>query len=210
MAIFKSLISSATILPLLVQPRMHNLDYLSKMLESQIKNSTHPPETLVEMTEMYGCHCTSDRSVVSTGPVMDGYDDLCKGLAMCHQCILFDFPTYRYKPVSTPYDWSLNNDQEIICSDTLESAEHHSCMCDSHYAMNLGKLWSDATFNFTLWNSKKKYRLGIEFENEKVEASSFDKENVCVEHKIENDGEENYDYDDSLDCLSVFTSFMKL
>lgn len=108
MAIFKSLISSATILPLLVQPRMHNLDYLSKMLESQIKNSTHPPETLVEMTEMYGCHCTSDRSVVSTGPVMDGYDDLCKGLAMCHQCILFDFPTYRYKPVSRPYDWSLN------------------------------------------------------------------------------------------------------
>ena len=43
-----------------------------------------------------------------------------------------------------------------------------------------------------------------------MEASSFDKENVCVEHKIENDGEENYDYDDSLDCLSVFTSFMKL
>jgi len=42
--------------------------------------------------------------------------------------------------------------------------------------------------------------------------ASFDKENVCVEHKIEVDGED-YDYmydDDSLDCLSVFQSFMKL
>ena len=88
---------------------MHSLNYLSKMLASQIKNSTYPPETLAEMTEMYGCHCTSDRSVMSVGlPVMDDYDDLCKKLAMCHQCILFDFPNYRYKPISKPYKWSLN------------------------------------------------------------------------------------------------------
>jgi hypothetical protein len=75
--------------------------------------------------------------------------------------------------------------------------------------MNLGKLWSDSTFNYTLWNSKKKYRLGIDFEDEQV--ASFDKDNVCVEHKVEVDGEDYmYDSDDSLDCLSVFQSFMKL
>ena len=105
----KTVTSFITLNILTVYSRMHSLNYLSKMLASQIKNSTYPPETLAEMTEMYGCHCTSDRSVMSVGlPVMDDYDDLCKKLAMCHQCILFDFPNYRYKPISKPYKWSLN------------------------------------------------------------------------------------------------------
>ena len=89
--------------------RMHNLSYLQKMISTQIQNSSYPSSTLVEMTEMYGCHCNSNRSQLSVGPVLDDYDKLCSDLAMCHQCILFDFPDYKYEPVTRPYDWVLNS-----------------------------------------------------------------------------------------------------
>ena len=56
------------------------------------------------------------------------------------------------------------------------------------------------------------YRLGVEFEEKN--RPSFDKKKVCIEqHKsleVNGDVSENNEYDDSLDCLSVFTSFMRL
>ena len=91
---------------------------------------------------------------------------------------------------------------EIVCSNDLETAEHHSCMCDSHYAMNLGKMWSDEKFDFNLWYSKKNANRNS--------ADVFDRETICVEKNKIEDYDLGLDYDDSLDCLSVFQSFMKL
>ena len=141
--------------------------HIVKMAYSQL-TTTHSLKTISKMIQNYGCHCFPglSRAAGGQGPAQDEYDMLCKKLYRCHKCIehdhegLIDVNQGKYR-------WSLRNDGSISCDANPDPEKRDLCLCDADYAMELGAVWDDATYDYALWNNKKN------------KLYSFDADNVC-------------------------------
>merc|ERR1712050_425293 len=66
------------------------------------------------------------------------------------------------------YRWNLRNDGSLDCSGNTEEHKKDLCECDADFAMELGKIWMDSNFNFTIWEAKNNHQF------------NFDYDQVCV------------------------------
>jgi len=149
---------------------LRKFSHINKMLMSQI-NTTHNSGTISKMIQNYGCHCFPGNSKAAggKGPAQDGYDSLCQKLARCHKCVEIDHAGFignDWDADIGKYRWSANADGTIDC--ITGNAEQHKqdlCTCDAFYAMEMGKIWDDATYDRQLWNAKNNADFNFDFEN---------------------------------------------
>lgn len=101
----------------------------------------------------YGCHCFPDATRVpgGKGAPVDDMDNLCRDLARCHACVELDHGVSnigleKYKYVVTG--------STIDCSSNTEAVKLQQCECDKQFAIALGGVWDDASFNTFYWGNK--------------------------------------------------------
>jgi len=166
-------------------PEVRKFSHITKMAFSQIQSKTSiTSTTLSKMVQNYGCHCFPGLSKIAggAGPAQDDYDALCRDLARCHKCIEFDHPqeiTNAWDANMGKYRWSLNGDGSISCAANPDQHKRDLCECDARYAMELGKVWDDATYDYTLWNAKKNSAFNFDFENVCVRSGLTDADECC-------------------------------
>merc|ERR1712179_779396 len=127
------------------------------MVKTQVRTLVHS-SVIGSMLENYGCHCLPKRATnAGYGQAMDEYDSACRDLARCYKCLIDDY-YFLYDRVITPelhYEWHLDVNRDITCSEQPDddTAREDLCLCEAAYASQLGKIWDDNTFNYTLWGS---------------------------------------------------------
>merc|ERR1712007_375408 len=94
------------------------------------------------------------------------------------------------------YRWSLNGDGSISCAANPDQHKRDLCECDARYAMELGKVWDDATYDYTLWNAKKNSAFNFDFENVCVRSGLTDADECCGAYP------ERYPFDSARGCAA--------
>jgi len=116
----------------------------------------------------YGCHCFPGNTRVpgGKGPAVDDMDSLCRDLSRCRSCVAMNNPghvdadqgKYKYSVTGSTIDCSMNNDNGKL----------EQCECDKNFAIQLGNIWDDASFNTFYWMAKNN------------NDPQFDAPNTCV------------------------------
>ena len=121
------------------------------------------------MIQNYGCHCFPDGSKAAggSGPAQDQYDLQCRKLAQCHRCIEMDYPTDitdLWNADIGKYRWNLDNSGSISCAGNTDEHKRDLCQCDADFATELGKIWFDGNFNFTIWENRNNGQYNFDYE----------------------------------------------
>ena len=145
------------------EPDMRKWVSIASMVRSQI-NSTLNARDISRRLQNYGCHCFPGmgRNGNGAGPPQDDYDSLCRDLSKCHKCILFDH--FTLDPIMSKYRWSLNKANEIVCKNR-HPQNQNLCECDAHYATQLGRIWRDEKFDYTIWRNRKNKAFKLDWRN---------------------------------------------
>ena len=134
-------------------PELKKFSHIVKMVLTQITTS-HDSKTISKMIQNYGCHCFPGMSKIAggTGPAQDEYDDLCRILSRCHKCVELDHGVTAFSAEWNAdigkYRWQQAADGSITCNGQTDQFKEDLCKCDSQYAMALGSVWDDSTFNY--------------------------------------------------------------
>lgn len=117
--------------------------------------TTHSLSVLNKMIQNYGCHCfpNGSRSPGGHGEALDATDGLCRRLARCHACVEMD-----HNNACDPeggYKYSVDSSSGAIsCTLNTEQCKRDACECDKKFAEDLGAIWDDNSFDYTIWNNK--------------------------------------------------------
>lgn len=152
---------------------LRKFSHINKMLMTQINTQLSSSE-ISKRIQNYGCHCFpgNSRAAGGKGPAVDEIDRLCAQLARCHKCIEFDHGNFvdgSWDADIGKYRWSEETDGSLSCDGNDEDHKRDLCECDRFYAVEMGKVWDDLSYNMTYWNAKN----NAEFD--------FDYANVCVQ-----------------------------
>jgi len=66
-----------------------------------------------------------------------------------------DIGKYRWDPVNG----------DISCAANTDPYKRDLCKCDAQYAMDLGDIWDDNSFNMALWGNRKNAAYTLDYEN---------------------------------------------
>jgi len=159
--------------------------HITAMAFSQVSSKTsHNAKQVNKMIQNYGCHCFPGLQKIAggAGPAQDDYDSLCRDLARCHKCIEMDHVgelNDEWDANIGRYRWDLNADNSISCAANTEQHKMDLCTCDANYAMALGALWDDNTFDMTLWGGKKNNLFSFDYENTCTKSGTFEADECC-------------------------------
>lgn len=154
---------------------MKKFSAIVDMVNAKIETSL-PYDTIAKRIQNYGCHCfpENSRSLIGYGNPVDALDQACQDLYRCYKCISLeggdcDTDTGRYK-------YRINRKNEIVCRNS--GCKQQQCLCDAEFAVNVGRVWNDETFNFYFW------------ENKNNKNDIFSREETCIKNDggIEADG----------------------
>ena len=114
----------------------------------------------------YGCHCFPGNTRIAggKGAPVDQSDELCRELARCKSCVEMTYPGHDAD--QGKFKYSINGGA-IDCSENTD-AKLDQCLCDKHFAEQLGNIWTDAGFNEFYWSNKHN------------SAATFDRDATCV------------------------------
>ena len=135
---------------------------------------------LNKMIQNYGCHCfpNGSRSPGGVGEPVDAQDSLCKTLSRCHACVDLDFngacdPEGGYKYTVD------SSTGAISCSSNTELCKQRACECDKKFAEDLGALWDDASFDYTMWNNKNNALATLDYASTCVKLAGNPNTDCC-------------------------------
>ena len=194
----KLLIASLSTL-IAINAQERKFSHITNMAWTQIQDKTSVNQkTLNKMVQNYGSHCFPGLSKIAggAGPAQDDYDALCRDLARCHKCIEQDYineiaadPTWDAN--IGKYRWDLQGDGSISCDANPDAHKRDLCLCDARYAIELGKIWDDNTYNYQLWNAKKNAQFNFDYQNVCVRSGLTDADQCCGNYP------ERYPFDSS-------------
>merc|ERR1711881_530923 len=165
-------------------PEARKYSHIVKMVVSQI-TTQHDSKTVNKMLQNYGCHCFLDNSRIAggSGPAQDDYDSLCKTLARCHKCIEMDYGVSAFSQEWDDnigkYRWQNGGAGSITCNDNDDQFKTDLCACDAAYAMALGAVWDDSTFNKALWGNRKNQEYSLDVATACVSAGGAASDQCC-------------------------------
>lgn len=151
---------------------------LGTMLYSQT-NTTLTSGDISKRIQQYGCYCFRDATnsgvLFGNGEPVSPQDEICRNLMRCRKCLEMDYPG-ECDISQEKYLYSIDPaTQEITCNAEQAPCRYEKCECDKHFAVELGKIWSDEGFEAKFWmNSKNVARRNKR--NEEV----FDVDATCV------------------------------
>lgn len=65
-------------------------------------------------------------------------------------------------PYETRYKWFLNSENELKCDHSKNSDLQTSlCECDAKFAMDMGAVWSDSTWDEGLWEHRRNLNYSL-------------------------------------------------
>merc|ERR1711879_707366 len=136
---------------------------------------------------MGGCHCfpNDDKAAGGSGPAQDVYDLQCRKLAQCHRCIEMDYPadiSNAWNADIGKYRWSLLQDGTITCDGNSDENKRNLCQCDADFAMELGVIWEDSAFNYTIWENKSNRDFDFDYASVCVKEGHQITDNCCGEY----------------------------
>lgn len=132
---------------------------LGTMLYSQVQNTTMTSGDISKRIQQYGCYCFRDAInsgvLFGNGEPVSPQDELCRNLMRCRKCMEMEFPG-ECDAAQEKYLYSIDaNTNEIICNQDQDSCRVDKCECDKHFAVELGKMWTDASFDEMYWLNPK-------------------------------------------------------
>lgn len=158
-------------------PELRKFNRLNEMLTRTVTTNI-AQRTFRLMLENYGCHCFPGRgNNGAAGPAMDGYDKLCRDLNRCYKCLGVDHGSsfgfwHNYR-------WHYVNN-EIVCTDNRNSqAMQDLCNCDAQYAVGLGAIWDDNTYNYTIWRNARNSQQNFDHTNTCVRSQGIETNACC-------------------------------
>ena len=124
---------------------------LGTMLYSQVQNTTMTSGDISKRIQQYGCYCFRDAInsgvLFGNGEPVSPQDELCRNLMRCRKCMEMEFPG-ECDAAQEKYLYSIDaNTNEIICNQDQDSCRVDKCECDKHFSVELGKMWTDASFD---------------------------------------------------------------
>lgn len=130
-----------------------------KLVTSQV-TTTHTKKELFFRLQNYGCHCFPDKSRTAGAmgsKAVDEKDSLCSELAQCHRCVEMEFPDID--TTNSGYGADIDDvTKAITCKDNEGTGKHAHCLCDSHFAVQMGAIWDDADMNPFFWRSPRQIK----------------------------------------------------
>ena len=172
---FSKIATTFVLLPsaLLANPLLDQLarkfSMLGTMLYSQVTNTTLSSGDISKRIQQYGCYCFRDATntgfLFGNGEPVSAQDELCRNLMRCRKCLEMEFPG-ECDISQEKYVYSIDaTTNEIICDQDQSSCRVDKCECDKHFAIELGKIWTDESFDekYRKFKTKKSKTLFIEF-----------------------------------------------
>jgi hypothetical protein len=157
-------------------PELRKMSHIFRMLESQLGDGAaritqYSTKDITKMLQNYGCHCfpRDSRAVGGAGKAQDDYDQVCLVLARCHKCIELDYGndlSASWDADIGKYKFESNADGSIDCSVNAEEHKRDLCECDAAFAVSMGALWDDNTYDFGLWLGKKNTAATLDYDAE--------------------------------------------
>lgn len=165
------ILSTATLVKSQDDTGEKKFSHIIRMVNSQLAGNTAWTEKQVgKRLQNYGCHCFPNNMRVAggAGPALDDRDQLCRVLSRCHRCIEKDYGVSSFSSEWDQnigkYRWELLGDNSIDCSGNNDQFKQDLCKCDAEFAMNLGAMWSDASFDFTMWGNKNNQLYTLDYD----------------------------------------------
>lgn len=159
-----------------LEPELRKMSHIFRMLDSQLgsganRKTQYSVKDVGKMLQNYGCHCfpKNSREAGGAGSAVDEYDQLCLNLARCHKCIEMDHLNYidqSWDADIGKYRFSTLGDGSIDCeSGNDDPHKQDLCKCDAQFAIAMGGLWDDASYNFGNWGGKNNNQYTLDFDN---------------------------------------------
>jgi len=73
-------------------------------------------------------------------------------------------------------------DGSISCARNTIPEKRDLCLCDANYAMELGKVWDDAAFDYSIWLNRKNAQANFDYENICVNGGGVPSDSCCGEY----------------------------
>jgi len=110
----------------------------------------------------YGCHCFPGNTRIpgGKGPAVDDMDNLCRELSRCRSCVSMNNPGH-VDADQGQYKYSVTG-STIDCSANTDNGKLEQCLCDKEFAIQLGQIWDDATYDYTKWWNKNNNLLNFD------------------------------------------------
>jgi len=163
-------------------PDGRKFSHIVNMAHSQI-TTAFSSKDISKMIQNYGCHCFPGLSKIAggQGPAQDGIDSLCRELARCHKCVEMDYGN-TIDSNTEKYRWEKLQDGSISCARNTIPEKRDLCLCDANYAMELGKVWDDAAFDYTIWLNRKNAQANFDYENICKNGGGVPSDSCCGEY----------------------------
>lgn len=158
-----------------LEPELRKMSHIFRMMDSQLgtdaaRKTQYSTKDVGKMLQNYGCHCfpKNTREVGGAGAAVDDYDQLCLNLARCHKCIEFDHMNFidnSWDSDIGKYRFTSVGDGSIDCeSGNTDPHKIDLCKCDAQFAIAMGGLWDDASYNFGHWGGKNNNLNTLDFD----------------------------------------------
>lgn len=173
-----------------LEPELRKMSHIFRMLDAQLgsgaaRQTAYSTKDVGKMLQNYGCHCfpKNSREAGGAGAAVDEYDQLCLNLARCHKCIEFDHLNYindAWDSDIGKYRFSVNADNSIDCESGNDDLHKQDlCKCDAQFAIAMGLMWDDSTFNFANWGGKNNNQYTLDYESTCVPSGAGLQADAC-------------------------------